>query len=363
MTINPKKNPPKLFGLIIIIISLLAVSCTAQPAAPQDDPTNLGDEEDFKRLRIFNWDTYMDPDILTAFEEEFDVTIEYDLFDNNEDMLEQLEAGAVYDVIVPSDYVVEYMRAENLLYPIDHDNIPNIENLAPSFASPIFDPGNRYCVAYQWGTIGIGYNSANIDEELTGFADLLNPEYAGRIAMLDDVRSTLGITLIYLGYSPNSSNPDQIQEATQLLQEHEAQFLEYAPDTGQDLLLDGTVDIALEWSGDIFQAIEEDPNIKYVIPSEGSIAWTDNLCIPKNASNPELAEQFVNFILDAAVGAQLSNFVRYATPNQASMPMILEEDQSNPAIYPSEQVRKRLFFLSDVEDIQLFDEAWATLVE
>ncbi len=360
-----------LFPLALILMFIVACGSAANEQNSGDDSVNgvqegegATDSPD-RALRIYNWDTYIDPDILTDFEREFDVTIQYELFESNEDMLTQIENGAVFDVIVPSDYMVEYMREEGLLRELHHENIPNINNLDPTFASPIFDPGNRFCVAYQWGTLGIGYNRAAVGKELTGFEQLFDEEHAGRIALIDDLRSMLGVTLIYLGYSPNTSNVEQIAEAVELLAENDQQFIEYAPDTGQDMLLSGEADIVFEWSGDIFQAIDENPDIQYVIPEEGSIIWTDNLCIPANANNPELAEKFINYILRADVGAQLSNYVRYGAPNLASRPMLLEEDRKNPAIYPPEEVQKRLFFLADLDQTtaQSYEDAWATLVQ
>lgn len=301
-------------------------------------------------LRFYNWDTYIDPEILTNFEQTFGVTIDYQIFDSDNDMLEELQDGATnrYDLVVPSDITVTEMRNDGLLAPLDKGNIPNFENVDSTFISPAFDPANRYCAPYQWGTVGIGYNARATGREITGWSDFFDPDFAGRVALLDDYRTTMGLTLIMLGYSPNTSNKTEIAEATEFLMDQKAQIGGYVGDDAQDLLLEGEFDMVMEWSGDVFQVMEEAPDIQYVIPSEGSIIWVDNICIPVDAPNKAMAETFINYILEPEVGATLSNYVQYGSPNQASLPFIDEEILSDPAIYPTEAVRERLFFLVDV---------------
>jgi spermidine/putrescine transport system substrate-binding protein len=344
------------------LLAFIVVGCTAtgSPVSPTATPT-VADTDNV--LRVYNWGTYIDPQILDDFSEIYGVTVEYSTFDDNLAMLNDVRAGDVYDVVVALDFVVEIMRKERLLQTINHDNIPNLENLSEQFVSPSYDPGNRYCAAYQWGTIGIGYNSNTVDGEIVGWKDFFDPKYAGKIAMLDDSRSSLAVTLLYLGYSPNTTNQSEIQAAVSFLEERKDSIAAFAPDTGQDMLLSGDVDLALEWSGDIFQAIEENPALKYVIPEEGTIVWTDNMCIPENAGNPELAELFINYILDAEVGAQLSNFVRYASPNEASLPLINDEDRNNRAIYPPPVVTDRLFSLVSLDSTSnaIYDNLWEQL--
>jgi len=260
--------------------------------------------------------------------------------------------------------MVEIMRNADLLAPLDKNNIPNLTNVDPSFVSPAYDPGNRYCVPYQWGTLGIGYNIKATGRELTSWQDLFDPAFAGRVSLLADARLTMGVVLLYLGYSPNTTSGIEIAKARDFLVEHAAQIAEYAPDTGQDLLTAGTVDVAFEWSGDIFQAMEESADIRYVIPQEGSLIWTDNMCILATAPHKEMAEKFINYVLKPEVGAAISNYVRFGSPNQAAMPLLNQEDRDNPALYPSDEVRQRLFFLADVgpEATKLYEAAWAEVL-
>lgn len=353
--------------LFSVILAFLAASssCQSDSSVVTRQPV-ITDEVKDQTVRIYNWDTYIDPEIITEFERNYDVVIDYQTFDSDDVVVEELEAGATdqYDLIVPSDFNVSVLRSERLLAPLNKGNIPNIENIDPVFVNPVFDPANRYCAPYQWGTVGIGYNIDATGQEINSWSDFFDPAFAGRVAMLDDDRTTMGIILILLGYSPNSTNPSEIREATEFLKGQRMQGLALTGDDSQDLLVDDTYDMVLEWSGDIFQVMEENPNIRYAIPTEGSVIWVDNMCIPVDAPNKALAEKFINYILDPEVGAVLSNFVQYGTPNKASIPFINEEDLNNPAIYPPASVRDRLFFLVDVNlaAAELYDQAWEEIM-
>lgn len=343
----------------LVIVGLLLAACAPTPTTePTAEPTEAPADN---VLNIYNWDTYIDPAVLTDFEQQFGVTINYEIYANNEEMLETIQSGPVdYDIVVPTDYMVAIMRREGLLAALDHDNIPNFSNVDPAFVNPIYDPGNRYCVPYQWGTMGIGYNIAATGREIEGWADFFDPAFAGRIAMLGDSRLTMGVVLLYLGYSPNTTSRAEINAARDFLIAHADDIVAYAPDTGQDMLVAGEVDLAFEWSGDIFQAMEEDPDIRYVIPQEGSLIWADNLCILSTAPHKALAEAFINYILRPEVGAAISNYIRFSSPNQAALPLINAADRNDPALYPPDDVRERLFFLADIgtEATALYDEAW-----
>ena len=352
-----------IIATFIIFAAFFLVACGSTSEEPAVEATTSEDE---KVLRIYNWDTYIDPTILEDFEDEFGVTIEYDTFENNEVLLDRLQNDetAVYDIIIPTDYMVDIMRQQSLLAQLNKENIPNFSNIDPTFIDPSFDIGNRHCVPYQWGTLGIGYNIEATGRELNSWDDLLDSEFAGRVAMLDDGRSSMAVVLLHLNYSPNTTNADEIAEAAEFLKEHADQFAAYAPDTGQDMLMAGEVDLAYEWSGDIFQIMEENPDIRYVIPEEGSLIWTDSMCIPHNATNKELAETFMNYILEPEVGATLSNFIRYGSPNQAALPFLNEDDINDTALYPPQSVRDRLFFLTGVgqESEQAYFDAWEDVI-
>jgi spermidine/putrescine transport system substrate-binding protein len=335
---------------------LLLAACTVGPAAaPSPAPATL---------RIYNWGTYIDPALLDRFAREAGVQVSYTTYASNEEMLAAVESRPdAYDIVVPGDYMVAIMRRKGLLAPLSRAAVPNMANIDPLFVSPSFDPGNRYCAPYLWGTLGIGYNRAATGRDITRWADLFDPAFAGRIALLDAPRWTLGLTLLSLGFSPNTTSPGEIAAAHDFLASHAGQIAAFAHDDGQDLLARGKVDLAYEFSGDIFQVMAANPNLRYSIPAEGSLIWIDNMCVLKSSPNRQLAERFVNFILSPDVGADLASYTRYSSPNIAALGQISPADRANPALYPTEQTRSRLFFLVDVGGpaTELYNDAWASL--
>lgn len=368
-----------LVGLILSLVIGLLAACTTpagdtggtdggEEPGGEDQGGDTGETQEaeegsgeVQELNFYNWTTYMDPEIITAFEEQFNVEVNEDYYGDNDELLAKIQPGNPgYDIIVPTDYMVEIMNQQGLLMELDHDKLPNFANVDESLLDPYYDPGNAHCVPYLWGTQGLGYNEA-VTGPIDSWEVMFNGEHAGRISWLTDARGVLGAALIYLGYDPNTTDEAQIQEALQLLVDTKDDVVAFAPDTGQMLLEQGEVDIAFEYSGDIFQLATANPDIKYVIPTEGSIIWTDNMCIPEGAPNPELAHEFINFILDAEIGAQLANYTQYASPNKASLPLIDEELQ-NDIIYPPEDSREGLTYLRSLGDADLlYEEAWTEL--
>ena len=350
--------------LSIVVLGALVLSVLVGCGLPRIRPPSRSafrgrsppPAEEEKVLNVYNWDTYIAEDTIPNFEKQFGVKVNYDLFDNEEELYATISAGNPgYDVIVPADYMVEIMIAEDLLEPLNLDNIPNLKNVDEAFLDPPYDPGNRYSVPYQWGTLGIGYNIKATGEEITSWAQMWDEKYKGRVAVLDNMREVMGIVLVCLGYDFNSTNAGEIRAARDFLIGHKDLIKVFAPDTGQDLLNQGEVDLTFEWSGDIFAIMEENEDLRYVVPEEGTIIYTDNLCIPKGARHKELAEKFINYILDAKVGADISNYTMYGSPNKASRPYL--NDLDNPGIYPKDM--SKMYFAVDVgEAIELYENAW-----
>lgn len=315
-----------------------------------------------QQLSIYNWSTYVAEDTIANFEEACGVTVVYDVYESNEAMLARIGQGNPgYDILVPTDYIVALMIAEGMLEPLNYANIPNLANVSETLLNPPYDPGNVYSIPYQWGTIGIGYNVNEVGEEVTTWQQMF--EYQGRVAWLEDVRAMLGIALNMLGYDPSTSNPDEIAEARDLLIANGGNVVAIAADDGQALLERGEVDMVIEYNGDIFQLIDdcECEDYAFIIPEEGAQMWVDNLVIPVGAPNKELAEVFIDYILHPQVGADISNYTAYATPNQVAIDngLIDEELLDNPSIYPTDEVRERLFFTEDNPDgEQYFNDAW-----
>ena len=363
---EPMKFTRRFVYLILIGLILTACAGVAGPVTPAEITTPTPAESEGQVLDFHNWETYIDPKILSDFEKQFNVKINYTLYSSNEQLLEDVHANpGAYDLVVPSDYMLTIMRRENLVAPLEKDNVPNMKNIDPAFLNMPFDPGNRYCVPYQWGTGGIGYNIRKTGREIKKWADLFDPAFAGRVAMLNDPRMSLAAILLYLGYSPNTTNHAEIEQARDFLIQHATQIKTYTLNAGQDLLVNGDVDLTVEWSGDIYQAMSSHPDLRYAIPEEGTIVWVDNICVMADATHPRVAERFINYLLEPEVGAMLSNFIRYASPNQASLPFINKADLNNPALYPPEATRRLMFFLADLgpDDTDFYNAAWDTVLK
>ncbi|MBN1315929.1 MAG: spermidine/putrescine ABC transporter substrate-binding protein [Anaerolineales bacterium] len=317
-----------------------------------------------KELHLYNWSEYIEPQVLEDFEQEYGVKVIEDTFGNNEELLAKLQAGAGgYDVIVPSDYMVEIMIEEELLAEIDHQNLTNLPNLDPKFSSPPYDPELTYCVPYLWGTTGIGYNSDVFEDPPDSWSYLFDQDvvadYAGQLTMLNDVRESFGAALKYLGYSLNSTNESELMEARDLLIQQKQWIYAYDSEQYEDLISSEETVLAHGWSGDFFMINLEDERIWYAIPQEGGTIWADNLCVPKSAPNQYTAEIFINYLLDAEVAAANSNFTWYASPNAAATEFIDEDILSEPAIYPPADVLDRLEWLEDVgEASPLYERLW-----
>ncbi|MFZ5918391.1 MAG: polyamine ABC transporter substrate-binding protein [Chloroflexota bacterium] len=320
-----------------------------------------------KELHVFNWSEYIDPEIYADFEAKFGVKVIEDTFASNEDLLAKLQAGATgYDVIVPSDYMVTIMRELELLAELNYDHIPNFENIDTKFKDPPYDPGNTFCVPYQWGTTGIGFNADEFDEAPDSWGYLFDPEmagpYAGKISMLNDPRESIGAALKYLGYSLNTTDENQLEEAKQLLIQQKAWVKTYDSEQYEDLIAADELLLAHGWSGDIFMAAAEDERLWYVIPQEGGVIWADNLCIPKSSKNQYTAEVFINYLLEPEVGAKITNFTWYGSPNKAAEEFIDPEILEEPAIYPPPEVMDKLEWIRDVGDaLPLYERIWTEI--
>lgn len=332
--------------------------------AQVDDQTSWTCPEDFsgQTLSIYNWTTYIAETTVPLFEELCGVDVNYDTYPTDDDMLARIRQGNPgYDIVVPSGTVTYLMIDEGLLEPLDHSNIPNLANVGESFLELDFDPGNAYTVPYQWGTIGIGYNTEVVGEPITSWTQMF--EYDGPVSWLEDVRATMGVALLMLGYDPNTRSPEEIEEAKDFLAENGSNVVYINQDDGQEVLLRGEADIVVEYSGDIFQIIDECQcdTYAYVIPQEGTNFWVDNLGIPVDAPNKRLAEAFIDFVLDPHVGAEISNYTAYGSPNAAAANMgLIDEDYlADPGIYPPEETLENLFFIvQDPELEQVYNDAW-----
>lgn len=355
--------------ILFVAIAFVVVGLGPQFTNAQDDePTSWTCPEGLagKTLSVFNWSTFIAEDTVPNFEKLCNVKVIYDVFESNEAMLARIRgSNPGYDIVVPTDYTISIMISENLLIPLNHDLIPNLANIGEEFWDSPFDPGNAYSVPYQWGTIGIGYNVNKVKDEVTSWNDLF--KHKGPVAWIEDPRAMISFGLILLGYDPNTDDFGEIEEARDFLIDNSRNVKVIAADDGQALLLRGDVDMTIEYSGDIFQIMEECEcdDFAYVIPEEGSAVYVDGLAIPVGAPEPELAHAFIDYVLDAKVGADISNYTGYASPNQAAIDMgLIDEDYlNNPFIYPNEEIWERLYYNEDNPDTELaFIDAWDEVV-
>ena len=353
----------KHFLLLILALSLIA------PAAAQDDMAAWTCPEGYEgqTLSIFNWSTYIAEDTVPNFEAACGVTVNYDIYESNEDMLARIRQGNPgYDLVVPSGDTVQRMSEEGLLIPLDMMMIPNVSNLLPELMGQAYDPDNEWSLPYQWGTIGVGYRTEAFPDGINSWQQVW--DYEGSVAWLDDRQAMFGIAHILLGQDANSTDQDEINAARDYLIENGGNVVTVAGDDGQVLLERGEVEIAIEYNGDLSQIISECAcdDYAYVIPDEGSNVWIDNMAIPVDAPNPALAMVFIDYILDARVGADLTNYVEYASPNAASIEsgLIDEEILNDPAIFPPEEQLANLFSIIDIgaEGENMYNNAWDELL-
>lgn len=356
-------------GLLVTGLPVLAQDATEEVPAKTTWTCPPGFEG--QTLTWFNWTTYEAETTRSDFKELCGLADAAEtIMGSNEDLIAKLGLGnAGYDIVTPTGTFIPQMIREGLLEPLDLTKIPNYANISPFLQNPAYDPGNQYSVPYQWGTIGVGYNVEAVGKEITSWEDVWS--YEGNVAWLEDPRAMMGIALNLLGFDPNSTNPDEIGAARDYLIDHGTNVRTIAVDDGQEKLVSGEADIVIEYSGDIFQKIAEcaenpdlncDGKYAYVIPSEGSVRWVDNLAIPLDAPNPDLSMAFIDYILDGQVGADISNYTAYASPNQKSIDdkLILAEYLDDPIIYPDEATSEVLFDVVDVGDeaARLYSDAW-----
>jgi spermidine/putrescine-binding protein len=307
------------------------------PPAAAARPRLGGNRREERLLNIYNWTDYIDDRTIPLFQAHTNLRINYDVYSSNEDLLAKLRSGPTdYDIIVPtSDFIPTY-RSLDLIEPLHQDLIPNLTNLDREFVETDYDPGNRYTVPWQWGTTGIGFNRRRAPGRVNSWASLFEPPAGARsrVTLLREVTDLIGCALIYLGKSPNSTADADLVEVVKLLKSVKPKVRRFTTDTYIDELAAGETWLAQGWSGDVFQAQDQNPDVSYVIPKEGSLRFVDVMCVPKGAPHPGNAAKFMNYVLHPRVQARISKFVSYGTPVSLAKPLLPPEQTSDPAIYP-----------------------------
>ena len=317
-----------------------------------------------EKVIVYNWGEYMDPEILNLFDEETGIDVVYEEFETNEIMYPKISSGAIaYDVVCPSDYMIQRMLENNLLEEINFDNIPNIKNIGAEYMerSKEFDPENKYSVPYCWGTVGILYNRTMVDEPIDSWSVLWDEKYRDNILMQDSVRDAFAVALKYLGYSLNSTDLDELNAAKNLLIEQKPLVQAYVVDQVRDKMIGNEAAIGVIYSAEAIYTQTENPDLEYVIPKEGSNLWIDSWVIPKNAQHKENAEKFINFLCRPDIALMNFEYITYSTPNTAAKELIEDESIRNSKIaFPdlSKIPKLETFQYLGAEYDSVYNELW-----
>ena len=313
---------------------------------------------------VYNWGEYLDPEVITLFEKETGINVVYEEFETNEIMYPKVQSGAIaYDVVCPSDYMIQRMIENDLLAELNFDNIPNIKNIGQEYfkQSRQFDSENKYSVPYCWGTVGILYNKTMVDEPIDSWSVLWDEKYIDNILMQDSVRDAFAVALKYKGHSLNSTDLDELEEAKELLIKQKPLVQAYVIDQVRDKMIGNEAAIGVIYSGEAIYTQLENPNLEYVIPKEGSNVWIDSWVIPKNAKHKENAEAFINFLCRPDIAKMNFDYITYSTPNTAARELIEDPAIRNSKIaFPdaSELERCETFqFLGDKNDA-IYNKLW-----
>lgn len=326
--------------------ALILSGCGAGASGSSSADSN-GNGGSSNELYVYNWGEYIDEDVIDQFEEETGIRVIYDMFETNEDMYPVIEAGGVnYDVVCPSDYMIQKMRENDLLAEINFDNVPNLKEIDPVYMemSKSFDPENKYSVPYTWGTVGILYNTKMLEElgvdAPTKWSDLWDERLDSEILMQDSVRDAFMVALKKDGYSMNSTDEAELQQAKQDLIDQKPLVQAYVIDQVRDKMIGGEAAIGVIYSGEMLYIQNEvkdlglDYDLEYVIPEEGTNLWIDSWVIPKNAKNKENAEKWIDFLCRPEIAKQNFEYITYSTPNKGAFDLLDEEIQNNKAVFP-----------------------------
>jgi len=339
-----------LFKPFIILSLLLLAALHAQAA---------------EKIYVYNWTEYLPESAIEQFTKETGIEVVYTTYDSNETMYAKLKLIKKdgYDVVVPSTYFVSKMGREGMLIKLDHSLLPNMKDLDPELLNKNYDPHNSYSIPYLWGSTGIAVNTDEIPKDtITSWKDLWNPEFKGKLLLQDDLREVFHMALRLKGFSGNTTDPKEIEQAYLLLKELMPNVLLFNSDSPRLPFLAGEVSIGMIWNGEAWMAEQENPAIQYVYPKEGASFWVDSFVIPKGARNPKGAHQFINFMMKPEVAKACVEEYGYPTPVKPAVTLLDSKVQSNPTIFPDSSIIKQGEFQNDVGPaIEIYQRYWEKL--
>lgn len=345
-----KRFKSMMIGALTAVLALTAVGCSSS-------------EQEQQVLNIYSWADNFDPEVIKDFEQKYNVKVNYDIYGSNEEMLAKIQAGASgYDLIQPSDYMVATMIQLGLLEELNKENIPNMKNIVSTFKTPPFDKENKYSLVYTWGITGIAYNKKYVKETPTSWSDLWNEEYKGRVILLNDPREVMGMALIKNGYSNSTTNKDELEKSFADLKKMLPGVMAFDTDNIKQKMIAEEAWIGTVWSGDAAIINGQNPDVEYVIPKEGATIWADTLAIPKGAKHKDLAEKFINYLMDPEVSVKNYESIGYSNPNEQAYSLHSEEYRSNKMIFLDKADIDRAEWLVDVGDtLQEYDRYWTEM--
>ncbi|QAS70075.1 ABC transporter substrate-binding protein [Oenococcus sicerae] len=342
-----KKILSALFAIVLVIAALFAAQHYL--IAKENAATGTSGSS-AKVLNIYNWGDYIDPSLITKFTKETGYQVNYETFDSNEAMYTKVkQGGTAYDIIVPSDYMVEKMRRENLLLPIDEKKFTALKYYDKRFLNKSFDPGNKYSIPYFWGTLGIIYNDKFVRKsEVQHWDQLWSSRFRSKILLVDSARDDFAFSLISMGKSVNDKNSATVQAAKAKLDALMPNVKAILDDEIVMYMAQEEAPVGVTWSGEAAEMIAENKHLHYVIPKEGSNIWFDNLAIPKTAKHFKAIYKFLNFMSEPKNAAQNAEYVEYATPNKAARKLLPKAITGDKQFYPDDQTIKNLYVYSDL---------------
>lgn len=348
-----KKN---VFALVLTLVMVMSLTIGL---------TGCGNSATNGEVNVYNWGEYIDEELLDKFTEETGIKVNYDTYSDNESLYSMLSSGSAnYDVVIPSDYMISRMIDEDMLEELNFDNIPNFQYIDDAYKGLEYDPEDRYSVAYTWGTVGIIYNTTMLDYVPDSWSVLWDENLSGQILMFNNSRDAIGIALKYLGYSQNTTDPEQITEAVDLLIQQKPLVQAYVMDQIFDKLEGGEAAVGPYYAGDAITMIEENPDLAFVVPKEGTNLFVDAMCIPKGAQNKENAEAFINFMCDPENMAANIEYIAYSSPSSAARELLSDELKNSDICYPDEALLENTdTFINLPQDIlDLYDSEWVRLM-
>lgn len=315
-----------------------------------------------RQVVVYNWGDYIDPEVNKMFTQETGIKVVYSDYANNEEMYSKVESGTVsYDVLFPSEYMIEKMINKDMLAKLDLSKISNYEKIDERFKSLPYDPNNEYAVPYMWGTMGIVYNKTIVNEPVDSWNVMWDEKYAKQIFMYDSERDSIMVALKKLGYSMNTRDEKELEEAKAELIKQAPLVLAYVGDEGKNKMINGEAALMLAWAGDAMLMISENPDLEYVIPKEGSNYFVDSMVIPKNAAHMEEAYEYINFLCRPDIAAKNAEYIGYSTPISEARELLPEEVKNSEVAYPSENITSDplMEMFNDPSDIiSVYNSIW-----